>query len=265
MKTPLFYILFCFIGTCFCEEPATVSVVIPCERSHIQFLPELLNALKNQSVIPTEVVISISSTNSQDDFLICQIAQDKYPFIFKLLSTSKRQFAGENRNIAISHSKGDIIICQDADDLPHRQRVEIIRNLFQETRFDYLLHLHFLAKSEITYEDYQKYNALEYPVNTFEFLVINPATDLFKIPKTHPEFFTRYLHDPALLRSLGIHFGNCSFKRNVFDQVQYSSMRSGQDVNFFSNVIRKFDNILLLNLPLIYYINSRSTMLIREQ
>jgi len=243
----------------FCENRVSISVVIPCDRAHLQFLPRLLSLLETQSHTPGEVVISVSNSNSNDDLLIAEIEENKFPFLLKIIRSSKRQFAGENRNIAIANSTGDLIICQDADDLPHKQRIEIIKNLFEITNFDFLLHLYFLQDSEPVFNQYLEYYNTPFPQDHYEFLTIDQSIDFFNIHNTHPEFFTKFRSSQITDRLMGVHFGNCAFKRTVFDLIQYNHNPSGQDVNFYSQVVHTFNNILLINQPLVYYVRSRSS------
>lgn len=257
-----FFVLINFVLHNFCfssEESPRISVIIPCDSAHIQYLPELLNALEMQSYIPDEVIISISNSCNKDDFPISLIQQSNFSFSLKILRSSKRQFAGENRNIAVSASTGTLIICQDADDLPHQQRVEIIKKLFQKTSFDFLVHLFLAPLDEPAITQYAKYyESLNFPTDVHEYLNITPMMDLHHLQHLNPEFFKRYL--PNQIPSLsGVHFGNCAFKRSTFDMVQYNHNPSAQDVSFFEAVTTTFDNNILSNLPLVYYIRLRGT------
>ncbi len=109
----------------------TVSVIIPCYYKHADQLPMLLEHLCNQSTLPEEVVISLSEADKCERWIVESIEGAIYPFKVKLLQTNEKLPAGSNRNIACRNAKGDIFITQDADDIPHVQRVEIIKFVFE--------------------------------------------------------------------------------------------------------------------------------------
>ncbi len=247
------------ISPCFCENSIVISVIVPCDRAHLQYLPKLLSALEIQSYIPDEIIISISNSTNQDDLIIEQIQQSNFRFAVKILRSAKRQFAGENRNIAIANATGDLIVCQDADDLPHKQRIEIIKNIFQKTNFDYLLHLFLAPTDESMIDPYiEYYNHIKFPKNVPDFLVLDSSLDMYALENMEPEFMKKFL--PNEIKSkVGVHFGNCAFKRSVFDMIHYNHYSCGEDVTFFVQVLEKFKKNILINLPLVYYIRPRGT------
>lgn len=111
------------------------SIIIPCHSKHVQHLPAMLQRLAEQTVVPDEVVVCF--TRSQVP-IAPAIAMD-YPFEVRLAFTD-RTYPANARNTACEESSGDLLICQDADDLPHPQRVEIIKYLFEHYQIDLLIH-----------------------------------------------------------------------------------------------------------------------------
>jgi len=99
-----------------------------------------MNALCNQTVLPDEVVISLSEIDKLNPALIKKFENKKYPFPVKLIKHRELLWAGPNRNSACEHAIGDIFICQDADDLPHPQRIEIIKYFFENFDVNHLIH-----------------------------------------------------------------------------------------------------------------------------
>lgn len=73
--------------------------------------------------MPDEIVISVSERTSVEP------VQSQIPV--KVLYTHERAFAGKNRNITACQSTGDLLIFNDADDLPSLKRVEIIKKVFE--------------------------------------------------------------------------------------------------------------------------------------
>lgn len=243
-------------------KPFSTSVIIPCHSVHLKFLPQLLDALEMQSDIPDEVVVSISSSGSDDDALVAKLEEMNYSFSLKLLRSAKRLFAGDNRNIAIAHSFGDLIICQDADDLPHKQRVELIKHIFKKNDFDLLLHLHILLLPDKMPVDQIISNMPELPKDGFDFIQVTPKTILYNIPTL---FLTKFTPPEVPIKTVGVHMGNCAFKRTLFNTIQYTSTPSGQDAIFVQKTINKSKKVLVVNLPLIYYFITRTTLNIREK
>ena len=128
MYVALISLVFLFCHSCQCQSShVTTSVIIPCFYGHFKHLDELMNALCNQTVLPDEVVISLSEIDKLNPALIKKFENKKYPFPVKLIKHRELLWAGPNRNSACEHAIGDIFICQDADDLPHPQRIEIIK------------------------------------------------------------------------------------------------------------------------------------------
>lgn len=117
-----------------------MSIVIPCHPSHFPLLENLLDAYASQTVLPDEVVISLSEYDKIDLALIHALERVPRPFQLILLKHGEKCSAGTNRRLAALASTGSLLICQDADDLPHPQRVEIIKYLFETHSMHLLLH-----------------------------------------------------------------------------------------------------------------------------
>ena len=60
-----------------------------------------------------------------------KIENMKYPFKVIYIFHKECKYAGDNRNCACEKASGDIFITQDADDIPHPQRIEIIKYMFK--------------------------------------------------------------------------------------------------------------------------------------
>lgn len=59
-----------------------------------------------------------------------ELKSREWPFDLKIALSPQRLFPGANRNIAGLLATGDLFICQNADDIPHSQRAELIRKFF---------------------------------------------------------------------------------------------------------------------------------------
>ena len=135
-------------------KPLKSSVIIPCHPKHAIYLYPLLKLYTTQTRIPKEVIISLSEINKVPQAIISKLNTAKWPFNLKLLTSHKKLYAGPNRNRAGLHSSGDVLICQDADDIPHPQRIEIIMHFFENFEIDHLMHF-------CTYKENYKFNLIK--------------------------------------------------------------------------------------------------------
>jgi len=139
LKKNLFKILILlpvFTGALYCK---TTSIIIPCHYKHAPHLKELLIAYEHQTILPNEIVISLSNANQAPE-IINAINTTSWKFDVNLITHDNHLTAGQNRNSACKHARGDILILQDADDMPHPQRVEIIHYFFEKYNIDHLMH-----------------------------------------------------------------------------------------------------------------------------
>lgn len=157
------------------KRDMSLSVVIPCSLKHFYLLKNLLKIYRQQTVFPMEFIISISDLNQMNkmqrekfkkfkDWASEREAEWKIPI--DIIFHPGIMLAGANKNCAISRASGDVIVVQDADDIPHIQRLEIIKFWFDH--FD-IVHLAHGVKtrqnqSMILAKDYQnlKFNQTKY-------------------------------------------------------------------------------------------------------
>jgi glycosyltransferase involved in cell wall biosynthesis len=151
----------------------STSVLIPCASTHFKLIPELLMYYNQQTVLPNEVVVSLSECQKVSDAEIESMEQFPWNFQLKIVKTTNKLSAGQNRNIAFAHSSGDLILTQDADDLPHHQRVQIIKYLFENFKLDHLLHLWIPSQQEFVDRPIKKLKARYFeaypPVSSINF------------------------------------------------------------------------------------------------
>jgi cellulose synthase/poly-beta-1,6-N-acetylglucosamine synthase-like glycosyltransferase len=191
------------------------SVIIPCYYKHFMYIFELISDYCQQTIIPDEIVISLSEAHLVDKSEIEKLRNYNWPFKVILLTTEKKLYAGENRNIAAENCFGDIIICQDADDKPHPQRIEIIKSIFNNNKVDHLIHGY--AKVESDLDNLYQEN----------------ITALSK----------RYRLTP----------GNVAIKKEVFAKIKWSNYPRGQDCKFNRDVKNAGFRCQKIFLPLLWY------------
>lgn len=157
MLNPVFwFLLFLTSMQVIIANSQKMSILIPCHYSHFPLLEELLQAYAEQTVIPEEVVISLSQYQEVEIGSIDALEQKTWPFKLIVLKQPKKCAAGTNRKLAAQASSGEILMCQDADDLPHPQRVEIVKYIFENYLVSHLIHS--LVPDYGEFEFYDKYS-----------------------------------------------------------------------------------------------------------
>ena len=230
MQRLLFLILFSFsvfsLERRQAPQSMKTSVIIPCHVDHFPLLENLLAAFEMQTRVPDEVVISLSEAGSVPADQIAALEQRQRPFALKLLKQKGKYPPGKNRNEACAASAGDLLICQDADDLPHPQRMEIIQHLFENYQINHLLH-QWIPK-EGSFIDY-KIDDLEGQCTYFKYY--------FQLNEiTH------------------IHNGSASFVRSLFDTIHWKPQTAIQEDVLFNQMIYVLStNKAVLKLPLLMY------------
>ena len=215
------FFLICFFQKVFCS----ISVVIPCHSNHFIYIENLLSELSNQSLIPNQVVVSVSSANSQTKKGINElIANNSYPFELRILISEEEILAGPNRNKGCRFAKGEIIIFQDADDLPHPQRCEIINEIFMTENTSIVLHDWIDTKIDFT-------------------------KDLFDVKSVKRIKF----EDFKFFSNHKVQFGCPSIKKNVLTTNRWPNVYPGEDQVFLRSVLKVFEYGIYLPYPLIKY------------
>lgn len=234
--------LCCVSMICWAE---TVSVIVPCYYKHFDLLPELLHHISLQTVLPEEVVISVSEEGKIDVDQRKKIESLKYPFKVNYIFHKERRYAGDNRNCACEKAIGDIFITQDADDIPHPQRVEIIKSMFQKYDVVHIVH-------KFAYPYLRKGGSFG-----AEFSINKIKTSLM----THDYMTECWVFGPLTN-------GEMAIRREVFDKLHWSTQRVGEDVDFNCRVVALFKKSLILNAELLLYrqhFSSNTSRAIRDQ
>lgn len=209
-----------------------ISVVIPCHISHLKYIKELLNIYQKQTLLPSEIIIVISEYDNKYDEIIKNIEDHNYKFEIKIIKICEKSFAGNNRYIGTNNSKGDIIIFQDADDIPHPQRVEIINYYFN--KYSDIVHI----VHKFTYDTHDS-TFINYDINNIDHSYIK-TNALFLLIKVR--------------KMTSITNGNIAIRKNIYEKLNwYNDIRRGQDVKFNSDIYTKYKKSLYIKIPLLNY------------
>ncbi len=206
-----------------------ISVCIPCIQKHIPFLSSCVASINKQSLLPFEIVISISNIvdyksmkNVENE---CEKIINSTTIPIKIKYTYEKKYAGENRNICVDEAEGDIISFIDADDIMHRDRIKILTEIFDKYK-DYIGVLHYFVENK-SLDNEEKFD--ETNIQKYSF------SDL-------------------------LHFGHSSFRKKIFEKYKYGSDHRGQDVKFIASILPEYLNRLLIyKRPLTFYMSTNSS------
>lgn len=223
-----FWIVLLAFSSLASEGYKTTSVIIPCHYKHFHHLYNILKLYEQQTVLPDEIVISLSESNYIDPALIVSLQKEPWRFRVKLFCSESKLFAGQNRNIACANATGEIIICQDADDLPHPQRIEVIQYFFDKFNLDFMLHKFV-------------YNAPDQ---------IAQMKTLSEMDSINYAYFHTY-HDAWIIGYML--FGQPAFRRKIFDKIKWRDIPIDEDNTFVVEVLRDYKKCMMIHCPLYIY------------
>lgn len=100
-----------------------------------KYIKDSLNSILNQSFKKFEIILINDEENPKTKVFLEEIS--KSDSRIKLIHNFKNLGAGESRNNAIGHSKGDLIAFCDCDDLWEPNKLETQLNFMQENNLDF--------------------------------------------------------------------------------------------------------------------------------
>ena len=211
------------------SDQLTTSLIIPCCPKHAKHLYELLKIYEYQTELPDEIVIALSSSSEVDHSILDKLTNELWSFPVTLLLSKERYFAGENRNRASYSASGNLLVFQDADDIPFPQRIEIIKYFFKKYQIKHLIHtcIDLKSWSNANFKPYTHFDKISffYPKNYQEIW-------------DHGGYFTN---------------GNTAILKIVLQTVTWPDNRRGQDTIFNETVYEYFNNRIAINIPLLVH------------
>ena len=206
-----------------------ISLVIPCAYEHFKFLESLIKEILKQTLLPNEIVISLSESDKILPSVLKELEVLDTPFPIILIKNLEKKTPGENRQIASENAKYDYIIYQDADDLPHIQRIEIMNYVFENFNANHIMHL----------------------VTKHSKMLKNRHV----IENIKPHKWNKRISlkgSPTTAGNIGIH-------KRVLEKVKWTNHKVGEDTRFTDNVLANFDNCYRLGYTLHLYRTQYST------
>lgn len=205
----------------------TITNAIPVVYRHLKHLENCLDNIYSQTLLPDEIIVIISDYAGTDkDKMLLEHIESKNPSTISLIiqTYTNTQFAGKNRQIAYNLCSSDIIIFQDCDDDVHRQRNEIMRDIFLKTRSPHILH---------GWTDDP--SALETHIDVHN-LKLSP-----KINKLRTANGPIFIH------------------KSIVGKLQFPNNKKGQDVRLNNLISRRYKSVLIVNNNLYIYNNNLSS------
>ena len=237
-----------------------ISIVIPCIPRHFMQLHNVLQKLHDGTRVPDEVVVVLTESNRIHVPLIDSLREIGKTFFpsFVVVTLPHVTYSGPARQAGSVVSTGEVIIYQDADDIPHKQRVEVLEHFFNTTDALHINHAY-----------YHNVEATSPPIC---------IGDIHTVPSQ--TVFSRYFPTGSIAEcvkttfsygdNLGftfplIHVGATSVRREVLGQVSWKDVSNlslvsdpglrprTEDYEFCMEVLHKFNRSLLLDAQLYYY------------
>ena len=210
-------------------SPVKVAVVIPCTASHVRFLAGIMKLLTSQTSPPDEIVLAVSGVN---DAVAKTLRSTNFGPRVRMDVVKIRQNASQNRNRGTRASKGDVIVYQDADDLPHPQRIEVVRHLFSRYDVQHLMHAY-----------------------------ARPTDAAWNQPRVVQSSGREATYAQGYQYRPGLTNGNCVVARRLAERVPWpENVDRGQDVIFNRAACAKSNANAHLQWPLILYRQQFSTL-----
>ena len=207
-----------------------ISVVIPCIPKHLKYLEELISSIDDQTILPYQIIISISDYNDNDSKVLQEFYNINFPNLnIVILNQLNEAYAGENRNRGCKVCTTKYVTFIDADDLMVKNKIEIVLELFQNNDMDALIH---------TFGDKDTNKLFD--------------NETMKIVKEKSRCIWLN-HNCIGLKNI-IHHGHITVKKSIFDVIhQDSSMKRGQDSHFVREIINNDFKLYLIDKSLSIY------------
>ncbi len=211
----------------------TIGIAIPCFIGHIDKLKVLLKCIEDQTILPTRVVVSCSSSRPED----LDINESDYCYPLHVITHEQKLNAAQNRNCAASQLDTDIISFFDADDIMHPQRNQCIIDGFN-THLDAVALIHgYITNSE-----------------TLEMEIYGTFTDFYKdifYLKDDIQIITGQPLLPRLFnnKNIKLNSGHCSIKKSVLREIKWNETRhvcGMEDVTFVVDIFKHFGPLSII-------------------
>lgn len=222
-----------------------LAVCIPCYRSHVACLPDLIASIERQTVKPDVISISISSYTDAAPALETTIP-------IRIQITDEKRSAAENRNIAgaVVLDEVDILSFIDADDFMHSRRIEIIKYHMRSPRVHAVYHSYILCGMKPPAD--QPVTGRVEPVKWKVFPSVDPNLTARVVAMAGPIIFNK---------PLSLHAAHVSVRSDVFRVLQFPLNKYRADDSEYIYILHiNRLNMILLRDSLTFFRHGATTL-----
>lgn len=193
-----------------------ISIGVPCILKHSKHLPTLIKSINNQTLLPYEIIISLSSTDKKNGERIRKQLNEISKVNVKVIDTIEVRYPGDNRNICVNNCNTELISFIDADDELCPTRTEVLEKVYNKYNYDVLYHLHTDGKK----------------CNNFDGKIWDNKISRNKIDVNRSQ---SNFADYSWFKYKGstFHYGHSTIKVSLGKKHPQKNYRMGEDINIF--------------------------------
>jgi hypothetical protein len=238
-----------------------ISLFIPTIPEHIKYLHDILSIYINESTVkPDEIIVSVSNYKVIPINLLNPIIEN-YQNV-KFILHDKVMLAGPNRQVSKDFCDGDIIIYHDSDDLPHIQRIEIIKYFFETKDIVHLNHSYEPTSNQAIKNG--EYHTKSIDISKIKWVDTNTIKSSFfpnNILKECLDFTKAYTH------TYHTHAGVVAIKKEVLNHVRWKdrhelsfspkwydlNYKGAEDYEFCMEVLYHFNKSIIIDSKIYFH------------
>jgi glycosyltransferase involved in cell wall biosynthesis len=228
-----------------------ISIIIPCIPEHFFTMMRAADAYLKQTRIPDEIVIVLSNSSNLEQrnkilfkkftdeiFLKTRKNNIRIYYVNNLLSP------GAARTLCSQYCQGDLLILNDADDMPHRRRTEIIEGYFNSRDIIALNHSFWWAPNmrENTIAELN-----EKTEQILKNIKVIQSSQIYEHYQKMPDDVYGQFCD------FNVGAGCGAYKKEVFRTINYIGGMQSEDRIFCLDTLRKYNKSIIINAPLYFY------------
>lgn len=205
-----------------------ISFCITSYINDVHLLDKLLEAIQNQTEAPDELIVYSSDIFELKVPNAINIANNNVPI--NTIVSSKRTMQSVARNVCSFIADGDVIIFFDVDDIPHKQKIEITRYIFNTYKPDFFLHNYSSNLND----------------NHIEKKLLEIRNDLI-VNDTNTNLYCA---------GLSIHHSHIAVRKSVFQKVRFNESHDSyrkEDGIFCQDLVKAKFNGVFINEQLVQY------------
>jgi hypothetical protein len=203
------------------------------------------------TIKPNQVIISVSEGNSINASLVNKL-ETKYKKAFDdfiLILNEHQVMEGPNRGIGSNYATCEYISYHDSDDIPHPQRIEIIKYFFEQ--YD-ILHLNHSYTYETKFHHIDINNIIKITSDTLYKNHFSNIEDTIERPLN--VFPNPKDKSYGCLVGFPVCGGPTTINKKVLDYVKWNENRIlSYDYDFCMDVLFKLKKSMIIDSPLIWY------------